>query len=160
MVVQLTELPRPCAATLTSDTTYNKPFKLPCASHTPPFSRPLYSGLSKVRSSFDGQNFFRFINWPRYNPWQSFFHSTESFRNCYIVPSLWNFKTNCCKQKRFLRLNIFEDIHRINWNTFAVLTKDAKTKRNFWSKFLYVLGKYVPLWTWIKRNYPNFNENM
>lgn len=81
----LSALPRPCAATLTSDTTYNKPFKLPCASHTPPFPRPLYPGSSKVQSSFDGQNFFRFINWLRYNPWQSFFRRTEPSRNYHIA---------------------------------------------------------------------------
>lgn len=85
MVVLLSALPRPCAATLTSDTTYNKPFKLPCASHTPPFPRPLYPGSSKVQSSFDGQNFFRFINWLRYNPWQSFFRGTEPSRNYHIA---------------------------------------------------------------------------
>lgn len=81
----LSALPRPCAATLTSDTTYNKPFKLPCASHTPPFPRPLYPGSSKVQSSFDGQNFFRFINWLWYNPWQSFFRGTEPSRNYHIA---------------------------------------------------------------------------
>lgn len=85
MVVLLSALPRPCAATLTSDTTYNKPFKLPCASHTPPFPRPLYPGSSKVQSSFDGQNFFRFINWLWYNPWQSFFRGTEPSRNYHIA---------------------------------------------------------------------------
>lgn len=122
----LSALPRPCAATLTSDTTYNKPFKLPCASHTPPFPRPLYPGSSKVQSSFDGQNFFRFINWLRYNPWQSFFRRTEPSRNYHIAAFSIKFLKFFAIKSTLWRINFWR--HSLNKLEFI---RSSNKKRNY-----------------------------